>query len=88
MAYSGEIDDKDILRVVAEGTTYDDENYGKYAYTNLGYNIYGVLLKLSLGKKWQDCYRKSFRTACVKANDRIRFESPRGEVFRCRVIPF
>lgn len=54
MAYSGEIDDKDILRVVAEGTNYDDGNYGKYAYTNLGYNIYGVLLKLSLGKKWQD----------------------------------
>ncbi len=53
-AYSGEIDDKDLLRVVAEGTNYDDQNYGKYAYTNLGYNIYGMLLKLSLGKKWQD----------------------------------
>jgi CubicO group peptidase (beta-lactamase class C family) len=54
MAYSGEIDDKDILRVVAEGTNYDDQNYGKYAYTNLGYNIYGVLLKQSLGKNWRD----------------------------------
>ena len=53
-AYSGEIDDKDLVRVLAEGTTYDDQNYGKYAYTNLGYNIYGMLLKLSLGKKWQD----------------------------------
>jgi CubicO group peptidase (beta-lactamase class C family) len=54
MAYSGEIDDKDLLRVLAEGTNYDDQNYGKYAYTNLGYNIYGMLLKRSLGKKWQD----------------------------------
>lgn len=53
-AYSGEVDDKDLVRVLAEGTNYDDQNYGKYAYTNLGYNIYGVLLKLSLGKKWQD----------------------------------
>jgi CubicO group peptidase (beta-lactamase class C family) len=54
MAYSGEINDKDLLRVLAEGTSYDDQNYGKYAYTNLGYNIYGMLLKNSLGKKWQD----------------------------------
>lgn len=54
LAYTGEVDDKDILRVTADGTTYDDQNYGKYAYTNLGYNIYGVLLKRSLGKKWQD----------------------------------
>ncbi|HEX9928905.1 MAG TPA: serine hydrolase [Pyrinomonadaceae bacterium] len=53
-AFTGEIDDKDILRVFAEGTNYEDQNYGKYAYTNLGYNIYAVLLNLSLGKKWQD----------------------------------
>lgn len=54
MAYSGEVDDKDIVRVLADGTTFNDQRYGKYAYTNLGYNIYGLLLKLSLGKKWQD----------------------------------
>ncbi|MBA3353850.1 MAG: serine hydrolase [Blastocatellia bacterium] len=53
-AFSGEIDDKDIMRVLADGTSYNDENYGKYAYTNLGYNIYGQLVKLSTGKKWQD----------------------------------
>jgi CubicO group peptidase (beta-lactamase class C family) len=53
-AFSGEIDDKDIMRVFAEGTTFNEQNYGKYAYTNLGYNIYGLLLKLSLQKKWQD----------------------------------
>ncbi len=53
-AYSGEINDRDILRVFADGTTYNDQTYGKYAYTNLGYNIYGQLLKLSLDKKWQD----------------------------------
>jgi len=54
MAYSGEVDDKDMVRVLADGTTFNEQGYGKYAYTNLGYNIYGLLLKLSLGKKWQD----------------------------------
>jgi CubicO group peptidase (beta-lactamase class C family) len=67
MAYSGEIEDKDIMRVVAEGTNYEDQNYGKYAYTNLGYNIYGVLLKLSLGKNWQDVLQeKVFRPLGLK----------------------
>ena len=53
-AFSGEIEDKDLMRVFADGTTYNEQNYGKYAYTNLGYNIYALLLKLSLNKKWQD----------------------------------
>jgi len=53
-AFSGEVDDKGLVRVFAEGTTYNDANYGKYAYTNLGYNIYGELLQLSLKKRWQD----------------------------------
>jgi CubicO group peptidase (beta-lactamase class C family) len=54
VAFTGEIEDKDLIRVFEEGTSYSDERYGKYAYDNLGYNIYGMLLKLSLGKKWQD----------------------------------
>src|SRR5688572_1893175 len=53
-AFSGEHDDKDLLRVMAEGTTYNDQNFGKYAYTNLGYNIYGVLVRQTLDKRWQD----------------------------------
>ena len=53
-AFSGEVDDADLLRVLAEGTTFTEANYGKYAYTNLGYNIYGILLRTSLNKKWQD----------------------------------
>jgi CubicO group peptidase (beta-lactamase class C family) len=53
-AFSGQIDDRDLMRVFAEGTTYNDQNFGKYAYTNLGYNIYGLLLQRSLGKRWQD----------------------------------
>lgn len=54
VAFSGEVDDKDLVRVFADGTTFNDTGYGKYAYTNLGYNIYGELLQLSLNKRWQD----------------------------------
>jgi CubicO group peptidase (beta-lactamase class C family) len=54
MAYSGESDEKDMMRVFADATTYDDARYGKYAYDNLGYNIYGLLLQRTLNKKWQD----------------------------------
>ena len=54
MAYSGESDPSDMRSVFAGATTYSDENYGKYAYDNLGYNIYGVLLQNHLKKRWQD----------------------------------
>jgi CubicO group peptidase (beta-lactamase class C family) len=54
MAFSGEADEKDMMRVFADVTTYDDARYGKYAYDNLGYNIYGLLLQRTLNKKWQD----------------------------------
>ena len=53
-AYSGEVDDKELLHVLAQGTAFDEAGYGKYAYTNLGYNIYGILVQQTLGKKWQD----------------------------------
>src|SRR3982750_753157 len=31
MAYSGEVEDKDMVRVLAEGTTFKEQGYGKYA---------------------------------------------------------
>ena len=54
MAYSGEVDDKDMLKVFAGATKAVDSAYGKFDYDNLGYNIYAVLLQQTLGKKWQD----------------------------------
>ena len=54
MAYSGDVDTKDMARVFGEATAYSDIDYGKYRYDNLGYNIYGVLLQNHLKKKWQD----------------------------------
>jgi len=54
MAYSGQSNPKDMLKVFGGATTFIDSNYGKYAYDNLGYNIYAVLLQNSMNKKWQD----------------------------------
>jgi CubicO group peptidase (beta-lactamase class C family) len=54
MAYSGDIETKDVNRLFGETTNYIDSNYDRYNYDNLGYNIYGILLQQSLGKKWQN----------------------------------
>src|SRR5918995_144307 len=54
LAFTGQIDQSEIDRVLAEGTTLNDANFGKYNYTNLGYNIYGLALHYHLHKKWQD----------------------------------
>lgn len=57
-AFTGQIDKADIARVFAENTTIDDAWFGKYRYTNLGYNIYGLLLENNLNLKWQDELQK------------------------------
>ena len=54
LAFTGQIDQREIDHVFAEGTHFDDANFGKYNYTNLGYNIYGLALHYHLHKKWQD----------------------------------
>ena len=58
MAYSGDSDPREMARVFAEATTYNDAAYGKYKYDNLGYNIYAVLLKNYLKKDWRDVLRE------------------------------
>jgi CubicO group peptidase (beta-lactamase class C family) len=54
LAFTGQIDQRELDHVFAEGTTVNDANFGKYAYTNLGYNIYGLALHYHLNRKWQD----------------------------------
>jgi CubicO group peptidase (beta-lactamase class C family) len=54
LAFTGQIDQREIDHVLAEGTTFNDANFGKYNYTNLGYNIYALALHYHLKKKWQD----------------------------------
>ena len=58
LAFTGQIDPVDIDRVFAEATSANADFYGKYAYTNLGYNIYGLLLQHTLKMKWQDLLQK------------------------------
>ena len=58
LAYTGQVDSADIDRVFAEATSASPDFYGKYAYTNLGYNIYGLLLQHTLKMKWQDLLQK------------------------------
>ncbi|HKO99365.1 MAG TPA: serine hydrolase domain-containing protein [Pyrinomonadaceae bacterium] len=62
LAFSGQIDQRDIDHVFAEGTTLNDANFGKYNYTNLGYNIYGLALHYHLHKKWQDLLQERIFT--------------------------
>src|SRR5262245_62136402 len=54
LAFTGQIDQREIDHVFAEGTSFNDAAFGKYNYTNLGYNIYGLALHYHLNKKWQD----------------------------------
>ncbi|HEX5704371.1 MAG TPA: serine hydrolase [Pyrinomonadaceae bacterium] len=62
LAFTGQIDQSELDRVLAEGTTLNEANFGKYAYTNLGYNIYGLLLHYNLQKKWQDVLQERIFT--------------------------
>lgn len=57
-AFTGQIDKAEIARVFADNTTIEDAWLGKYRYTNLGYNIYGLLLESKLNLKWQDELQK------------------------------
>jgi CubicO group peptidase (beta-lactamase class C family) len=57
-AFTGQIDKGEIARVFKEATAIDEAIFGKYRYTNLGYNIYGLLLENNLKMKWQDELQK------------------------------
>ena len=60
LAFTGQIDGSEIDRVLAEGTTFNETNFGKYNYTNLGYNIYGLALHYHLHTKWQVVLQERF----------------------------
>lgn len=62
LAFSGQIDRGEIDHVFAEGTTFKDADFGKYNYTNLGYNIYGLALHYHLHKQWQDLLQERIFT--------------------------
>jgi CubicO group peptidase (beta-lactamase class C family) len=62
LAFTGQIDQPEIDHVFAEGTTFNEANFDKYNYTNLGYNIYGLALHYHLHKKWQDLLQERIFT--------------------------
>src|SRR5678816_995807 len=62
LAYTGQIEQSELDHVLAEGTTFNENNFGKYNYSNLGYNIYGLALHYHLGKKWQDLLQERIFT--------------------------
>ena len=62
LAFTGQIDQSEIDHVFADGTTFNETNFGKYNYTNLGYNIYGLALHYHLHKKWQDLLQERIFT--------------------------
>src|SRR5436189_2765732 len=62
LAFTGQIDQGEIDHVFAEGTSFNETNFGKYNYTNLGYNIYGLALHYHLNKKWQDLLQERIFT--------------------------
>jgi CubicO group peptidase (beta-lactamase class C family) len=58
LAYTGQVEPSEIDRVFAESTSVSPDFIGRYAYTNLGYNVYGLLLRHTLKMKWQDLLQK------------------------------
>ena len=58
LAFSGDSEPAAMTRVFAGATAFDDKTYGTYRYTNLGYNIYAILLENDLKQKWQDVLQK------------------------------
>ncbi len=62
LAFTGEINQSELDHVFADGTTFNDANFGKYNYTNLGYNIYALALHYHLHKKWQDVLQERIFT--------------------------
>ncbi|MCW5910895.1 MAG: serine hydrolase [Cyclobacteriaceae bacterium] len=52
VAYSGEHDHQTLLELMKYCVS-NKAGYGKYEYTNVGYNIYSIILEKATGKPWQ-----------------------------------
>ena len=87
LAFTGQIDQPEIDHVFAEGTTFNDANYGKYNYTNLGYNIYGLALHYQLHKKWQDVLQERVFTPAGLKHTTAYVSKARAKKFKI-VAPY
>ncbi|HEV8140987.1 MAG TPA: serine hydrolase domain-containing protein [Pyrinomonadaceae bacterium] len=82
LAFTGQIDQREIDHVFAAGTTFNEANFGKYAYTNLGYNIYGLALYYHLHKKWQDLLQERVFTPAGLAHTTAYVSKARAKKFK------
>ena len=87
LAFTGQIDQSEIDHVFAEGTTFNDANFGKYNYTNLGYNIYGLALHYQLHKKWQDVLQERIFTPAGLKHTTAYVSKARAKKFKI-VAPY
>jgi len=87
LAFTGEIAQRELDHVFAEGTTFNDANYGKYNYTNLGYNIYGLALHYHLHKKWQDVLQERIFTPAGLKHTTAYVSTARAKKFKI-VAPY
>ena len=87
LAFTGQIDQRDLDHVFAEGTTFNDANFGKYNYTNLGYNIYGLALHYHLKKKWQDVLQERIFTPAGLKHTTAYVSKARAQKFKI-VVPY
>jgi CubicO group peptidase (beta-lactamase class C family) len=82
LAFTGQIDQREIDHVFAAGTTFNEANFGKYAYTNLGYNIYGLALHYHLHKNWQDLLQERVFTPAGLAHTTAYVSKARAKKFK------
>ncbi len=87
LAFTGQVDQPEIDHVFAEGTTFNDANFGKYNYTNLGYNIYGLALHYQLNKKWQDVLQERVFTPAGLKHTTAYVSKARAKKFKI-VAPY
>lgn len=87
LAFTGQIDQSEIDHVFADGTTFNDANFGKYNYTNLGYNIYGLALHYQLHKKWQDVLQERIFTPAGLKHTTAYVSTARAKKFKI-VAPY
>ena len=87
LAFTGQIDQHEIDYVFAEGTTFNEANFGKYNYTNLGYNIYGLALHYHLNKKWQDLLQERIFDPAGLKHTTAYISKARAKKFKI-VVPY
>lgn len=87
LAFTGQIDQREIDHVFAEGTTFKDADFGKYNYTNLGYNIYGLALHYQLNKNWQDLLQERIFTPAGLKHTTAYVSKARAKKFKI-VAPY